>query len=333
MNQRTFRVGTFNLFNLVLPNTIYYDKSKYTPEEYGKKLIWIAGQLDRMEADIIGFQELFHQEALEAAIGKSDYLQGAEIALGESEKGPGVALVSRFPIVEQTVFRDFPEAAQLDIEEAKIPLTHFSRPVLAALIQLREDVHCTVVVVHLKSKRPILPDGADKDDPVEQAKGQARALVRRAAEATALRAILMEYLQHRNHPMIVLGDVNDGSLAVTTQILSGEPPWYRLPLEQRKQVWDTYLYQVKDIQARQGDGNSSYYTHIHNGHYEALDQIMVSQEFVAQNPDRLGRVEYVSVFNDHLIDETLSKEGIPKWQSDHGQVVAAIALNKEPATP
>jgi endonuclease/exonuclease/phosphatase family metal-dependent hydrolase len=309
MSQRALRVGTFNLFNLVLPNTTYYDKSKYSPEEYGKKLVWGAAQLDRMRADVVGFQELFHQEALEAAIGKSDYLQGAAIAMGEpSEKGPGVALVSRFPIVEQTVFRDFPEAALLDIEEAKIPLTQFSRPVLAALIQVREDLQCTVVVVHLKSKRPILPDGADRDDPVEQAKGQARALIRRAAEATALRAILMQYLQNRNHPIIVLGDVNDGSLAVTTQILSGEPPWYRLPLEHRKLVWDTYLYQVKDIQARQGDGNS-YYTHIHNGHYDALDQIMVSQEFVAQNPERLGRVEYVSVFNDHLIDETLSKEG------------------------
>jgi hypothetical protein len=135
----------------------------------------------------------------------------------------------------------------------------------------------------------------------------------------------MDSLQHRQQPVIVLGDVNDGGSAVTSQIVSGEPPWRNLSFEQKQALWDVVLYHVKDIQARQSY-QDFYYTHIHNGRYESLDHIMVSQEFVAQNPAHIGRVIYVSLFNDHLIDETLSNEAIEPWQSDHGQVVATIEL-------
>ena len=85
------------------------------------------------------------------------------------------------------------------------------------------------------------------------------------------------------------------------------------------------LYRVQDIQTRRSQ-RDVYYTHIHKGHFESLDQIMVSEEFVVQNPRRIGRVEYVRVFNDHLIDDTLSSEALPVWQSDHGQVVVSIEL-------
>ena len=40
----------------------------------------------------------------------------------------------------------------------------------------------------------------------------------------------------------------------------------------------------------------------------------------------MGEVGYVSVLNDHLIDETLTDERVPVRQSDHGQVVVTIRL-------
>ena len=88
---------------------------------------------------------------------------------------------------------------------------------------------------------------------------------------------------------------------------------------------DVQRYRVQDFQTRQRYGNF-YYTHIHHGHHEALDQMMVSQAFVAEHPGRVGNVESVSVFNDHLVDETLTNDGIEPWQSDHGQVVASLKL-------
>ncbi|MFM7428028.1 MAG: endonuclease/exonuclease/phosphatase family protein [Elainella sp.] len=328
MNQRNFRVGTFNLCNMALPDQVFYSRERYSQADYDRKLRWVAGQLDQMRADIVGFQEVFQSKALQQALQQSEHCRQFQLVSGEAiDETPAVALASRFPILEHQFITDFPPEAQLEIRGAEIPLTHFSRPVLRAKIQLSRAIECTVFVVHLKSKRPIVPQAADRHDPVELAKGQARSLILRAAEAIALRVLLMEVLRDRDYPVIVLGDLNDGSPAVTSQIISGEPPHRRLASESKRDIWDVLLYHAKDIQARQSY-DDMHYTHLHNGHYESLDHIMVSQEFVAQNPNRLGRVVYVSVFNDHLLDETLSPETIPVWQSDHGQVVASIELGE-----
>jgi predicted extracellular nuclease len=328
LRQKSFKVGTFNLLNLVLPGVTYYEKNKYSPEVYQKKKTWISRQLENMEADIVGFQELFHKEALQEILTETkEYADAHLVAANPTGDKPVVALLSKFPITNHQINSEFPAEARLDIGGEVVPIASFSRPILSAQIALSDTVECTVFVAHLKSKRPILSEGADRDDPVEKAKGQARALIQRAAEATALRMILMETLRNRNHPVIVLGDLNDSNLSVSTQIISGEPPWEKLRLEKKKEIWDVLLYNVKDIQARQSYGDY-YYTHIHNGHYESLDHILVSEEFVAQNPKRVGQVTYVSVLNDHLIDETLSDDEVEKWKSDHAQVVASFKLEK-----
>ncbi|MGD1943096.1 MAG: endonuclease/exonuclease/phosphatase family protein [Leptolyngbyaceae cyanobacterium] len=328
MTQKQFRVGTFNLNNLALPGFEFYG-DQYSTAEYEQKLTWSARQLDRMKSDIVGFQEVFQREALQAVLAQTETSQGHTITMAKGVGGgPGVALATRFPIVSHRIYTDFPKESWLSLEadKAHIPLTKFSHPVLAVELELPNGQHCTVVVVHLKSKRPTMKRHVDRSDPVELAKGQALSLIRRAAEATALRFILMEGLRDRRYPVIVMGDVNDSHTSVTTQLVTGQPPWECWPFRKKVPVWDTLLYQVKDIQARLGYGDY-YYTHIHNGHYDSLDHIMVSEEFAPRNRDRIGQVTYVSVFNDHLFDQTLLEEQIERWKSDHGQVVATIELD------
>jgi hypothetical protein len=326
--RQQFRIGTFNLNNLALPEVVFNHGEFYDPEEYRKKVRWSAQQLDRMDTAIVGFQEVFHPEALQAVLHQSQsHAQHQMVVAQDRGKGPGVALATVFPILGKRVYRDFPAASRLQIEEAQIPITTFTHPVLSVDLQLSEHIACTVFVVHLKSKRPMMEKGADYSDPVELAKGQARSLIYRAAEATALRFILMEKLRDRRYPVIVLGDVNDSHTAITTQLVSGQPPWECWPFRKKVPIWDTLLYQVKDIQARLGYGDY-YYTHIYNGHYDSLDHIMVSEEFAPRNRDRIGQVTYVSVYNDHLFDQTLLAEQIDRWKSDHGQVVATIELQK-----
>ncbi|MBF2026995.1 MAG: endonuclease/exonuclease/phosphatase family protein [Oscillatoriales cyanobacterium C42_A2020_001] len=328
MNSKNFKVGTFNVYNLVLPNVVYYDNRQYSTEVFAKKKAWIAHQLNCMNADIVGFQEIFHVEALQQALEESKLYPNAKVvAPVRTGEGPIVALVSRFPVLRHRVYEVFPAEAKLTIEGAAIPIHQFSRAVLAVDVALTSELECTIFVVHLKSKHPIFPDDVDRNDPIEKAKGQARALIQRAGEAIALRVILMEFLKNRNYPVILMGDINDGGLAVTSQIMSGEPPFRKISFEQKQKNWDVLLYHVKDIQSRRSYGDY-YYTHIHNGHYESLDHIMVSQEFVAENPHHIGRVGYVSVLNDHLLDDTLSDDDVKLWQSDHGQVIAAIELKR-----
>ncbi|MCP4440983.1 MAG: endonuclease/exonuclease/phosphatase family protein [Aureispira sp.] len=325
MQKDIFRIGSFNLLNLVLPETKYYGKREYSKEDYSKKMNWIANQLSRMDADIVGFQEVFHEEALQEIVRNHPLYTDANIVVAEpSGQHPTVGVVSRYPINSVEVFKDFPE--QLEVEGMTIPFKSFSRPVLKVDIQVTEEHHIVVFVAHLKSKRPMIPDDVkNRDHPLEISKGQARSLLLRAAEANALRTILMDSLENRDCPVVVLGDLNDNNTAVTTQLISGDAPRRYYPMNVKRKLWDILLYHVKDIQARQSS-RDVYYTHIHNGHYESLDHIMVSQELVKENPDRIGRVVFVRAFNDHLIDETLSPDRVDCWKSDHAQVVATIEL-------
>jgi len=53
---------------------------------------------------------------------------------------------------------------------------------------------------------------------------------------------------------------------------------------------------------------------------------MVSEELVRENPDHIARIGDIRIFNDHLIDETMSNERVEKWKSDHAQVVVSIEM-------
>lgn len=326
MKAKIIRVGNFNVFNLVLPEVRYY-RRQYSQKTFRKKCRWIGQQLDNMKADLVGLQEVFHPEALTEVLKQSQHMFHAKFVVADPTDDllPRVGLLSRFPILEHKVIQTFPEG--VDIEGSQIPIDSFSRPVLRAVVELPLGHQAIVYVAHLKSKRPDFYEGEGRSDHFALARAQTRSLIRRAMEATALRALLLKDLRDNDSPLILLGDVNDSGLAVTTRILSGEPPHRKYPMDVKKEIWDVLLYQAKDIQARRSF-EDYYYTHIHNGHHEALDHIMVSQELVEENPKSIGRVGYVKVFNDHLIDETQSDEDVPAWESDHGQVVATLELDR-----
>lgn len=61
-------IASFNVKNLIGPDREYYRFQGYTPEEYAWKEDWMADQLLMMNADIIGFQEIFEQEALQSVL-------------------------------------------------------------------------------------------------------------------------------------------------------------------------------------------------------------------------------------------------------------------------
>ena len=81
------RVCTFNVYNLVKPGVPYYESDPYTAEEFAEKTAWIGAQLDRMAADIVGFQEVFHKDALTAALAQSVRFKEVEpIVLASNEE-------------------------------------------------------------------------------------------------------------------------------------------------------------------------------------------------------------------------------------------------------
>jgi len=168
-------------------------------------------------------------------------------------------------------------------------VAQFSRPVLKAEVVLDEasGVTATLFVVHLKSERPISNPDIDEHDPREEALGKARALIRRAAEATAPRLLVLDEVVGNRKPVIVLGDLNDGVHAVTTDVVMGATPtrfWPGTPA--LRQYWDRALHSAHEIVSQQ-IGRDVSYPHIFGGRYDNLDHILVSQEFYGRN--REGR--------------------------------------------
>ncbi|MDO6728578.1 endonuclease/exonuclease/phosphatase family protein [Marinovum sp. 2_MG-2023] len=67
-----FTIASFNVKNLIGPDKEYYKFQTYTPEEYAWKKDWLADQILTMDADIIGFQEIFEEDALSDVINEAD---------------------------------------------------------------------------------------------------------------------------------------------------------------------------------------------------------------------------------------------------------------------
>ena len=396
-----FTIASFNVKNLIGAEKEYYRFQTYTPEEYAWKEDWLADQLLTMDADIVGFQEIFEEAPLQAVIDEADRrakvlndaavpdkskryhrkvifkklkLEGyARAALafapnaadgGEpGKRRPGLAILSRFG------FEGTPEIIQDLAEPMTIPFTplrgldgdmdagHFilrriSRPILKARVPVGGQV-VTVFNCHLKSKLGefVSPDGAafpaeadlTQYDPVGRALGGLRSALRRMAEAWVLRREIVAELQ-KGHPVMVLGDFNDGEHAVSTEIITGETPfrnyaWMlrhdaeqssdRYSPEEHTQITNDIervrLHSAEKLFVRKSL-RDMVYTAAFGGVYESIDQIFMSRHFHPDNPERIGEMTYFSVFNDHLTDGSHPEAPYNKLASDHGQIMAHIDL-------
>lgn len=356
--RKRFKFGTFNVKNLALPTVSVYGKH-YTPKEYAAKVVWTGGMLRQLDADFIGFQEVWSEQALRDGLDAAKFSTRDKyryILFGgpEGSTTPRVAAATRLALVgEPEVITNFPRPLVLEDSDSglQLSITRFERPVLKVTVQMG-STPITAFIAHLKSKRPKFvqqPGGQNipEDDLVTadlaaRALGSLRSLVVRASEAVALRTLVIQTTQGNKNPVIVMGDLNDGVQAVTNDIVEGEEPFRfnmflqrpghnrRYTVEEDKlikaRMWDVKLYDTETIQSRRSLINPIY-THIYNGRYESLDHILVSEEFFYRNPAKVGDVEYLQCFNDHLIDESLGGEQPPDEVSDHAALVVTLKLD------
>ncbi|WP_426106207.1 endonuclease/exonuclease/phosphatase family protein [Massilia sp. TSP1-1-2] len=333
-------IASFNTENLITAGIpIYGEKHPhFTPEQYRLKTEWIRNQLLKMNADIIGFQEVFEERALRDCLTGTPMSDWHLFVANPTGALPVNAILSRYPIKEAAVvdampspfqfFDDRPTSAALDSEPVAIPMERFSRGVLTATIAFGDQLTLCVMVLHLKSKRPILARGVGRDeaDLPELARGSVRSLIRRGIEACGVRQLLSDMLaRDETVPICVLGDLNDSDSAVTSSVILGEEPRRGLPQDEKLRRWKQVLQNCRDVQARKSLENF-HYTYIHNGHYESLDNIFVSNHFADANVQRIGKVVDVRLFNDHVIDSANSMDRKPMHVTDHGQVLVNIDI-------
>ncbi len=344
---KALRIATLNCLNLALPGRrIYEGIAPYSGDEYLAKTQWLGGMLDRLAADVVLVQEVFHEKALGDAV-RQTVSQGRGWSFAvpfadEQNTRPRLGLLWRSPWqpqLESVV--DLPAGAAVTVPE-KGEHTRFSRPLLLAQLPLPAALFgghgptaVTLLNLHLKSRRPEYVEGEDRDDPCTEARAQLRSLIMRGAEAAAVRRIVVERTRHNRTPMIVAGDFNDQPLAVTTQIVA-DTSWKREDRRQR----DCMLFNALDVEQRLAPAAASRpsgdFTILHAGDPERIDHMLVSEEFVPGCANAIGYVERVEILNDHLLERrggrapaAGTEEGpdLGRILSDHAAVCVSIVFS------
>lgn len=320
----TLAVATFNMLNLALPQRAFYpNQDPYTQAEYQRKTEWLGLQLARLNADVVAAQEVWDEAALKDAVARSRLHYSTIVAPGAEQGASGtpcLGLITRLKVDELVSLPAFPAGMSVPVPELG-EHTHFERPILKAQLRTRQGQLLHVLVAHLKSKRPkFLQDDQgnhleDRDDPRIMARATLRSLVIRAAEAAALRAMVVDILKGTHEPLVLMGDLNDGPHAVTTQMVAATSE-----VAFNREARDTALFNAYEIQTGATLLRDVAYSHIHQGFAEVLDQIFVSEEFVTDSRFGLGDIRRVDYFNDHL------NEGRDRIRSDHGFVRALLRL-------
>ncbi|MGC5035721.1 endonuclease/exonuclease/phosphatase family protein [Streptomyces sp. DT190] len=268
-------LGTWNLENLYRPGGPYGP-----PDEaaYDRKLAALAAVITELDPFLLGVQEVGDPEALKDLAGMLD--DDWHVALSEHADGRGirVGFLSR---AEPTVLADttgFPARLRpVQVDDSGTTVERSGRGVLAVEAG---DEPLRVAVCHLKSKLLSYPDGRfHPRDEGERARYGAYALYRRAAEATALRALADELLDGdgQGRDVAVLGDLNDEVQAATTQILLGPPgselgtPGYDRPDRgDAARLWDV----APLIPAGQR------WSRVNSGRRELIDHVLLSHRLV-----------------------------------------------------
>ena len=118
-----------------------------------------------------------------------------------------------------TSWAAFPSGALAGVPQPDAPLSALGRGALAFSAAFGGE-SVRFVVAHLKSKLLTYPGGRSQPvDEDERARAGGFALLRRAAEAVAVRVWANQWLHdHPGGPLVVLGDLDDGPDAATTQI-------------------------------------------------------------------------------------------------------------------
>jgi hypothetical protein len=55
-------------------------------------------------------------------------------------------------------------------------------------------------------------------------------------------------MEKNDQPVVVIGDLNDVVHCVTTEIITGTPPWKNLPKYQKEKIWDCLLWSTNEVQ-------------------------------------------------------------------------------------
>lgn len=350
-NMRDLSFATFNLLNLQLPGGVTYGAP--LPDDaagraaFDAKVDWIAAMLRSLDAEVIGFQECWSAEALLSCFERAGLAETYDIVARDAPpRQPQVALAvrrdreGRAQLLPGAEWRaEFPDGFRVrDLvedqgaeERVDVSIDSFSRPVLRARIEPEASraprpPEVEIWVAHLKSKGPARLDfraSGPTDPATRDTLRSVVSHVRRVMEAGALREMLEA--RDTDAPLVLMGDLNDGSLSTTTQLITGEPGYRVIERSTKGGAAKGKLYSVERLQQYRSLRHV-YYTYIHDDRHESLDHILISPHFYDHARARLWSFREMRIWNDHVGDDGARVAGA----SDHGIVRAAFDWNPMP---
>jgi endonuclease/exonuclease/phosphatase family metal-dependent hydrolase len=342
-------VMTWNVQNLFPAGT---GDGPATQQEYDRKVAGLARVIDAARPDVVGLQEIGPESVLadlsaacavdfDHRVTGSPDVRGIRVALMSSRRLTNRVNVTTFPSGLAPV-----QAKDLTLDDSSTPddeafSDRAGRGVLSARLRCGGET-VTVIVAHLKSKLVSYTRRAGEagstfapNDEEERSRYAGYALFRRTAEAMTCRATLNAALTAggfepglgrgagTTDPVIFCGDLNDGPLAATTQMIGG-PGGSEIDFRPGSgfRTGDTGDgYRMWNLN-RLLPPERANYTRIYRGQGELIDHIFASHRLV--NPDNLPAVEILSASPlPSMTNDPIPSTSAP---SDHAAVVATFNL-------
>lgn len=263
-------VMTWNVENLFPAGT---PSGPRTRPIYLRKLAYLARTIGRVSPDVIALQEIGDPASLaDLQSALAGTFPHAALSQHPDRRGIRVAILSARPLTDIRHLSAFPGEALPSIPSADGQrVRSMGRGALHAIAEVADGRQLRVVTAHLKSRLLSYPDGRRfPRDEHERARGAGFALLRRTAEAVALRVQLNILLAGNEVPSVLTGDLNDGSEAITTQLLEGPPD----SSPDRRDAGD-------DVRLNNLAGwlpAKHQYSRMFRGDGELIDHILVSQD-------------------------------------------------------
>jgi endonuclease/exonuclease/phosphatase family metal-dependent hydrolase len=332
-----FKVMTWNVENLFRPA----DPSEQVA--YNQKLQGLSEIILTLAPDVLALQEIGSPEALADLV---DLLAGLypHSALSKfpdknKNRPIRVGFLSKLPISQPTDIADFPEAGLpsvpgIDKEGKPAVVTTLSRGALQIRVTPKPGVDIHLLNTHLKSKLLSFPAPEGKSrfvpkDEDERARVAGFALLKRTAEAIALRVQANQLLAgNPKQALILLGDLNDGPDAATTQILYG--PGGSQPgtagFKRKDKGDDTRLFNLAELITPE----QRRYSRVYQGKGELIDHILASKELIPGEPPQNPQVDAYHPETEGLpsiTDDPGDRAGQNvSFPSDHAPITASFEL-------
>jgi endonuclease/exonuclease/phosphatase family metal-dependent hydrolase len=342
-----FSVMTWNVENLFPPGSFISPSSRspVTEEHFNGKVKFIADFITSFDKkpDVIAFQEIGGQtnndlrsiEALQVWLG-GEYPHRA-ISLFPDGRRIRVAFLSRLELKSISDIKNFPPGPLETVPDfGGESISKMGRGALKVEVEPQRCIGFRLVNVHLKSKLLTFPrEGGgtsfEPRDENERAFGAGIALMRRAAEAVAVRHFINAEMETSpTVHTIILGDFNDEPRAATSQIFCGPADSDVKSTDQGDPV---RLYNLVDSVPLRGTDTKNFlaeaerFSRIHEGRGELIDHIMASKGLVFVGGDFV--VKEVRSFVNLIEGQSVTanpNERATSIAPDHAPVLARFQL-------